>query len=85
MYICRKCGGVLGVYTWPTKMNSVEIKAILIKKVIMYKIIQTFHSLLLLGLTKKPLDIMQPCFIAREYPALRPQVNLQPLIQNYLV
>jgi hypothetical protein len=75
----------LGVYAWPTKVNLVEIKAILIKKVIIYKIIQTFYGLLLLSLTKKHLDIIRPCFITREYLALRPQVNLQPLIQNYLV
>jgi hypothetical protein len=82
--MCRKCGGVLGVYAWPTKVNSVEIEAMLIEEVMMYKIIQTFHGLPLLGLTEKPLDVMRPRFAAREYPALRPQVNLQPLIQNYL-
>jgi hypothetical protein len=41
----RNCGGVLGAYAWPTKVNSVEIEALLIEEVMMYKIIQTFHSL----------------------------------------
>lgn len=54
-------------------MNSVEIEALLTEEVMMYKIIQTFHGLSLLGLTEKPLDVMQPHFAAREYSALRPR------------
>jgi hypothetical protein len=57
---------------WLTKVNSVEIKVLLTKEVIIYKIIQTFYSLSLLSLTKKPLDIIQPHFAAREYLALQP-------------
>jgi len=69
----------LGAYGWPTKVNSVEIEALLIEEVIMYKIIQTFHGLSLLGLTEKPLDVMRPRFAAREISALRPR---EPRVKN---